>query len=926
MEFGEEHYAIEYFSGRGYRRLRCRSCGKYFWTLVERETCGEAPCEPYTFIGSPPVKRPYNISEMRRAFLEFFEARGHRVIAPYPVVPRWRKDLYLVSASIVDFQPHVTSGSTEPPANPLVISQPCIRMVDIEKVGPTLGRHLTIFEMGGAHAFNFPYREVYWKDRTVELCVEFMEGLGLREEDIIFKEGVWAGGGNAGPCYEVIHSGLEVATLVFMSYRTFNGVLEELPVRTVDTGYGIERYSWLSQGTPTAFQVIYSEILDKAAELINIPSSDEESLQKYARYSAWIQPAPGLSLAEARRKAASLAGVDLERLMPHLEKLERFYTVLDHTKSIAFILADGVVPSNSKVGYLVRLLIRKAQRMLEQLGGRRALQELVAIQLDHWGKEFPRLLEMRDEIIELTSHEVEKFSESVNRGISRLERELAETKRSRGEIDADFIAKVYEEKGLTPDLVISAALKAGLKTPTIEEVEERMLSMHLEKPQEREDERIIEAAQLVKDLPKTEKLFYADPYAARFEATVLASTPKMIVLDKTLFYPEGGGQVGDTGKLMWSGGEARVTDTQIVDGVIVHFIDGGQPRVGDVVEGEIDYERRLSIMRHHTATHILIASARRVLGKHAWQMGAKKEADFARLDISHHKPLSKEEIQSIERLANEVVSRRLPVKTFWLPRSVAEERYGFTLYQGGEAPLGEVRIVEIEGWDAEACGGTHCVNTAEVGFIKIVKVERIQDGVVRLVYTTGPAAYKYLSGFIGELEKRLEGVEKELTQLKLGYAKLVENYQETVLKKVEEISETPSPQLKKMEEVVADLAAKIWNYSKSYQKEEMVGGTRLIFDFRPVVNETYFASLAREAVKHNTPSAALISGKSKTGMLIAVGVNRQLSKLGLSPKLVAEKLNASKILHIDDTVAIFELNARDVRPIYNEFKKLVVTL
>ncbi|MEM0482644.1 MAG: alanine--tRNA ligase [Nitrososphaerota archaeon] len=927
MEFGEEHYAIEYFASRGYRRRRCKSCGKYFWTLVERETCGEAPCEPYTFIGSPPVSKPYSVPEMRRAFLGFFERKGHKVIDPYPVVPRWRKDLYLVSASIVDFQPHVTSGSTEPPANPLVISQPCIRMVDIDKVGPTLGRHLTIFEMGGAHAFNFPAKEVYWKDRTVELCVEFMEGLGLREEDTVFKEGVWAGGGNAGPCYEVIHSGLEVATLVFMNYRTLNGVLEELPVRTVDTGYGIERFSWLTQGTPSAFQVIYSGILDKVSELIDIPNPEEKPFISYARYSAWIQPTSSLSLAEARRKAAALAGVDLERLQPVLERLEQVYKTLDHTKSIVFILADGVVPSNSKVGYLARLLVRQAQRILELLGRKDILPELAALQIDYWGRDFPRLLEMRDEILELITYEVKKFNESIVRGLAQLERELSAISKSGREIDAEYIARIYEERGLTPDLVVSTAKKMGIRAPAMEEVEERMISRHIESPaREKEDERIVEAAQLTKDLPKTEKLYYSDPYAAKFTATVLASTPKIVVLDRTLFYPEGGGQVGDTGILRWSGGEAMVTDTQIVDGVVVHFIEGGQPPVGELVLGEIDYDRRLSIMRHHTATHILIGAARRVLGKHAWQMGAKKEADSARLDISHHAPLSKEEVLKIERLANETVSKRLPVKISWMPRSVAEERYGFTLYQGGEAPLGDVRVVEIEGWDAEACGGTHCANTAEVGFIKILKVERIQDGVVRLVYSAGPAAHRYVTESIRELENRLERVEEELRQLKLGYSRLIENYQETVLKEIEQATAGSPQQLGGIERVVAELGAKIWSYSKSYQKEEMVGNTRLIFDFRPVSNVAYFAALAREAVKHNSPAAGLISGKLKTGMLIASGVNRQLSKQGLSLKHVAEKLGAHKIQYIDDEVVVFEVEGKDVRTIYNDFKRLIENL
>jgi alanyl-tRNA synthetase len=192
-----EAYSLEFFKERGYIRKKCRVCGEYFWTVnPDRDVCGESPCEEYKFVGRNLAKKKLDVRGSREVFLRFFEKRGHRIIKPYPVVARWRTDMFLTDASIVDFQPFVTSGIAPPPANPLVISQPCIRLVDVDKVGLTFGRHLTIFEMGGAHAFNYPDKEVYWKEDTVRYYHEFVrEEYGIPEEEIIYKESIWSGGG-----------------------------------------------------------------------------------------------------------------------------------------------------------------------------------------------------------------------------------------------------------------------------------------------------------------------------------------------------------------------------------------------------------------------------------------------------------------------------------------------------------------------------------------------------------------------------------------------------------------------------------------------------------------------------------------------------------------------------------------------------------
>ncbi|MEM2931503.1 MAG: alanine--tRNA ligase [Nitrososphaerota archaeon] len=894
MRFGEEHYSLDFLKDKGFVRARCRVCGEFFWSVdKDREVCGEAPCEAYSFIGKPPTTKKYTLEEMRDSFLGFFERNGHEVIEPYPVVPRWRRDLYLVSASIVDFQPHVTSGAVEPPANPLVISQPCIRLVDIDKVGLTFGRHLTIFEMGGAHAFNTAQRKVYWKDTTVALCHKFLSELGLRDEQVVYKEGVWSGGGNAGPCFEVIVGGLEIATLVFMSYRTLDGELIELPVRTVDTGYGMERFTWLSVGTPSSFEAIYQGIASRISKYIDAPKIDRDILEKYSRFSAWITPSSASSLREVREKAAQLAGISIAEILPDLERLEKYYALLDHTKSIIFILSEGVVPSNSKVGYLARLLIRKSQRLLKQLGAEEHLVQIAEEQLNYWGRWFPKLLEMREEVLELIEHEVSKFSDTVNRGLAHLERELMAIKSSGAAISTDFLVRMYDEKGLTPDIVSEAASKIGLPVSIPGNIHELVAEMHgAANPQEEQvDERLVVVERQLKDVPPTKKKYYEYPYEGKFESRVLSVGDNYVVLEETLFYAEGGGQVGDVGLIHHSNGTCRVIDTQPINSVIVHFVDGPLPNVGETVKCEVDIERRLSIMRHHTATHILIGALRRVLGKHAWQMGAKKEADYARLDISHYKSLTMEEIEKIEQVANSVVARRLPVEVKWMSKSEAERKFGFTIYQGGEAPLGMLRLIIIPDWDAEACGGLHCQNTAEVGLIKILGVDKIQDGVIRLTFAAGPAALSHIQSKLRDYHEKYRKTDEELSRLRLLAGKILEDAPKEINKSIASLtSKVGSEVVESHSEVFYKPIARLWLSLKSYQKEEVIKGIRLIFDVSSISDELYLRTLAISISILSEPTAILLIGRGKERNIVALYVNNQCEKRGASLEKLASRL------------------------------------
>src|SRR5215472_2245715 len=276
FEISPEEFALEYFKEKDFTRQQCPRCKSYFWARPGRETCGEAPCAPYTFLDKSPMRRNYTMAEMRQEFLSYFEKQGHAIIRPYPIVARWRDDVYLVGASIMDFQPYVIEGTVPPPANPLVVSQPSVRFTDIENVGPTGGRHMTIFEMGGAHAFNYPDKEVYWKEDCVGYHHRLLtEVLGVPDEMISYKEHFWSGGGNAGPDLEGIVAGLEISTLVFMRYRVENEKLLPMKIRTVDTGYGIERWTWMSQGAPTGFHATYGALLDDVFDLAGVEDDRE---------------------------------------------------------------------------------------------------------------------------------------------------------------------------------------------------------------------------------------------------------------------------------------------------------------------------------------------------------------------------------------------------------------------------------------------------------------------------------------------------------------------------------------------------------------------------------------------------------------------------------------------------------------------------
>ena len=892
--FSVEEYALPFFKKEGFVRKLCPKCGEYYWTQnPQQETCGESSsdeCGYYTFLGNSPTKQAYSLPEMREAFLSFFEKHGHTRINPYPVVARWRSDIYLTHASIIDFQPYVTDGISPPPANPLVIAQPCIRLVDISNTGPTFGRHLTIFEMGGHHAFNYPDKEIYWKDQTVRYHHEFVtEVLGVKSDEVTYKEDVWVGGGNAGPDVECIIGGLEVGTLVFMQYKVVGDEFVKLPIRTVDTGYGLDRFAWLSQGVPSCFHAIYGNMLNKIFELAGLTDIDDEFLCKVAKYSGLVSVDKTVNRLDARRRVAKLVGVDMAEIDRILAPVENAFAVADHTKCLSFMLSEGVVPSNIHEGYLARLLFRRVYRLMLSLNMKPdQLYNIVNMQVDYWSKDYPHIRTMRNEIIEMLKVEEEKFEDTLKRGEEMVKRIASELKGKNTEkLPEPTLSELYDSHGIPPEIVKQVAERQGLVVEVPENFYNLVAKRHLQatkatEEEANEPEKMLDDA--VEGVPATDQLYYSDQYMKEFDARVLKITENgFVVLERTCFYPEGGGQPADHGFLLFSGLTAEVVEVRKVGKVIVHKIIGSLPAEGTVVRGMLDWERRYALMKAHTATHLVNGAARRVLGEHVWQHGTQKGLEISRLDISHYRRLTPEETHKIETLANQAIMANMHVETTWLTRNEAESRYGFRLYQGGAVPGKDIRVVKTGNWDVEACAGTHLKNTGEVGFLKIVYTERVQDGVERLGYAIGLEGLKAVQRQELILWKVSETLNAPTEKLDRTAEKLAKELKEANIEKrklIKELSDKENASL----EIPSALAM-----------TEEIDGYRLVKrDFQENIDVNRMVQSAAGIIKKDEKTVTLFYGSEGRTARILVMVGKKAVEKGIDAGTIVRQA-ASKI-------------------------------
>ena len=717
----DRYYRVDLFGEEGFERRRCEACKRYFWTLdTDSNLCPDDAPDIYSFIGEPPARQSLDYTEAWRQVESFFTRNGHTSVGRYPVVCRWRDDLFFTIASIVDFQRVMGSGVTfEFPANPLVVPQTCLRFKDLENVGVT-GRHFSSFCMIGQHAI--PNNGGYWKDECVEFDYRLVtEQMGIAGEEVTFVEDVWAGGGSFGSSLEYFVRGLELGNAVFTEFQGELGRHTTLDQKIIDMGAGLERFAWITSGTPTAYDCCFGPVMDRLFGIVGA-DPDADVMSRYfveiARIIDRVDPH------KARLIAADRAGITQDMMSRLITPAEGAYLIADHLRTLIFAIVDGALPSNVGGGYNLRIMLRRIIGTAARMGINLDIPELVDLHIDYLRMTYPELDGGREDVKTILGIESQRYTESR----SRMARITQKVEKRDKPPTVDELITLYESDGITPDYLIESSVISEVPSTFYT----RLAELH--RPAGREDMATLH----LEGLGETEPLYYAeDP--TTFEANVLRVIDDMVILDRTSFYPRGGGQEPDHGEI----DGLAVTDVQVHAGVILHRVKGGVPAQGQSVMCRVDRERRRRITGHHTATHILNASSRKVLGSWIWQHSAYKDADHARLDITHHSPLTDKQRGMIEDEANQIISENLPVTIESLDRGIAEQRYGFRIYQGGVVPVKSVRVVSIQDRDIEACGGTHVRKTGEIGSIRITKTKRIQDGVVRLEFVAGKAATRH---------------------------------------------------------------------------------------------------------------------------------------------------------------------------------------
>jgi alanyl-tRNA synthetase len=697
--------------------------------------------------------------QIRETYLAFFAERGHKVVPSASLVPSvLDPTVLLTTAGMQPFKPYFL-GLETPPAPRLTDVQKCFRTTDIEEVGNT-ARHMTFFEMLGNWSFGdyFKAESIPWGwqlategfgmdpekiwvtvfggDEELGLgpdteAIEIWEATGVPRERIVElgrEDNFWQGGptGPCGPCSELyLDRGLDFGTAeerpgdegerflefwnhVFMSYDLHeDGTLTELPMKNIDTGMGLDRMAAILQDVPSVFDVDHVRpLIDLAEELSGHTYGESEAVTRAMRI------------------------------------------VADHSRGAAFLIADGVVPSNEDRGYILRRIMRRAIQQGNTLGFEAPwLGKFADRVIELMGGVYPELVAERETIARWVNDEEESFGRTLVRGQELLERLVADA-RAEGTswIDAADAFKLHDTYGFPYDLTKELLAEQGLA------VDDQGFAELMEEQRTRARTGAATAHGSENRHEKVQAFAAATP-PSRFvgyetlSATtgVAAIEPEgaraLLKLEDSPFYAEGGGQVADSGLLRWPGGEeVRVTDVyRVGSDQVVEVEEPAKLGPDDVpVEAVVDRETRHATMRNHTATHLLHAALRERLGTHVRQAGSAVRPDKLRFDFTHGQSLSPAELRDVEDRVNEWIKASAPVRWIEMERPEAEALGAMALF--GEKYGEWVRVVEIEGVSRELCGGTHVANTAEVGIFKVSAEGSSAANVRRIEAITGPAA------------------------------------------------------------------------------------------------------------------------------------------------------------------------------------------
>ncbi|MEM5811883.1 MAG: alanine--tRNA ligase-related protein [Candidatus Aenigmatarchaeota archaeon] len=717
------YWKVKVFDEFNFIRQKCKKCGKYFWSVIKKDFCNDGVCINYKFLEFEKItKEKIDYIECWEKIKNFFEKNNHKILDSYPVVCRWFP-LNFTIAGIVNFY-RLTKGKLdfEMPANPCLVNQICLRFNDIENVGLN-GRSYTCFGMINQQSI-FYNNEGYWKDKCIELDLKLLTDVfGINIEYIDFIEDVWVGPAAFGPCLEYHVLGLELGNAVFTE---FEENFKQLEKKVIDMGAGWERFAWISSLKPTSYESVFENQLKFLLKNISL-DYDEEKIKNFFKFSARINVDEIEDLELELKKCKELAKVNEEYFEKNIKKLINIFIILDHTRALLFALSDGALLNNVGGGYNLRVLFRRTIELLNELKLNVSMEEIFEIHTKELKKIFPKLYENKETIHKILEIEIKKFEESKKRESEIIER----LKKDNKKLSEEEILKFYDSDGISPltlkkeEIIKEIPKNFYLKVSKLHEKEEKKL-----------EEKIIDAS----SIQKTQILFYDKIF--EFEAKILKIINDFVILDKTAFYPRAGGQEPDNGFIK----NCKVIDVMKQDDFILHKVENANElKEGEIVKCIVNKERKMKITKNHSATHLINYVCKKLLGDHVWQHSAFKDENKARLDITHFESISEEDLEKIEKEANDIIEKDLPIFTEILERKEAEKKYGFSIYQGGPIDEKILRIVHV-GFDVEACSGTHYLlnSTKEIGFIRIFRAKKIQDGVFRLEFVAGESCLDYL--------------------------------------------------------------------------------------------------------------------------------------------------------------------------------------